>query len=65
MNVPTFATLPIGDCFCLGPGPTCKPDGHLLRKVDGVRAEYVDGSATVPVPAGTVVHPVEARLRAG
>ncbi|MFN2432526.1 MAG: hypothetical protein ABR599_06880 [Gemmatimonadota bacterium] len=53
-----FAAIPIGDCFRLGGASL---SDHVLRKLDSLRAEYVDGSSTVPVPEGTLVRPLSAQ----
>ena len=64
MDVLTFAALLVGDCFTLSSGSVTTAAGHRLRKLDNLRAEYVDGSATVPVPAATLVRKTAfARLR--
>lgn len=56
MDFLPFGILRVGDCFRLGSSLVSYAfDGHLLRKIGALRAEYVDGSGTVVVPEGTLV----------
>jgi hypothetical protein len=58
-----FSIVSVGDCFCVGSALAALPfEDHVLRKVDGLHAEYVDGSGRVLIPEGTLVRPLEAAL---
>ena len=60
MDYLPFGTLPIGDCFCVASTLLAQVlDPHVLRKVDGLHAHYVDGSGTVLVPEGTLIRRLE------
>ena len=60
MDYLPFGTLPVGDCFCVASTLLAQVlDPHVLRKVDGLHADYVDGSGTVLVPEGTLVRRLE------
>ena len=64
-----FGTLLVGDCFFVDSTLlACAVGSHVLRKVDGLHAEYVDGSGTVLVPEGAFVGRLDgndARLHRG
>jgi hypothetical protein len=56
MDLLTFGTLPVGERFCVGATLVAPASGdHLLRKIDGLHAEYLDGSGSVLVPQSAVV----------